>query len=347
MRQTNFMRILIFVLIGAFVLSGVFTTFRQCSAPPVPVATGAQHDIKAQRPAVALPAFQADSAWTYIKKQTDFGARVPNTAAHQRCAVWLAAAFRRYGLEVIEQKFSSAHYKGYAMQGVNIIGQYRPELHRRILFAAHWDSRFIADHDPENPTGPVMGADDGGSGVGVILEMARLLQQHPAEIGVDFVLFDLEDQGNDAASDDKGTESWCLGSQYWSKNLHRPGYMPLFGILLDMVGGANPVFAKEGISMQAAPGIVELVWKTAASLGYGHIFVQQQTAGITDDHVFVMRNARIPMVDIINRPAGTASGFVPHWHTRHDGMEAIDKQTLRAVGETCIAVLYQQQAVVQ
>lgn len=255
--------------------------------------------------------------------------------------------FRRLGLEVIEQKFTAQHYKGYSMEGVNIIGQYKPEQPRRILFAAHWDSRFIADHDPKNPSGPVMGADDGGSGVGVLLEIARLLQQQPADIGVDFVLFDAEDQGNDAGNDEKSAETWCLGAQHWSKNLHRPNYMPLYGILLDMVGGANPVFAKEDISMQAAPGIVEMVWQTAASLGYQDVFVPNRGAGVTDDHLFVIRNARIPMIDIINRPGGTASGFVPHWHTHNDLLSAIDRNTLRMVGETCVAVLYRQAAVVQ
>lgn len=336
MQRTNLTRIIIFGLIGTLILSSVWGTFRQCS-PPAVKNTSPE---KTQKPTVALPAFQPDSAYLFVKKQVDFGPRVPNTEAHRKCAAWLSAEFRRLGLTVMEQKFTVPHYTGKIFNSVNIIGQYKPELPRRILYAAHWDSRFIADQDEKNPKGPVTGADDGGSGVGILLEMARLLQQQPANIGVDFVLFDVEDQGNDDENAENTADTWCLGSQYWSQHLHRPNYMPQFGILLDMVGGADPKFAKDGMSMQGAPSIVNLVWSTAADLGFGHVFVQEQGQGITDDHVYVMRNARIPMIDIINRPGKTKSGFVAHWHTQHDDMTAIDKNTLRMVGETCTAVLY-------
>lgn len=294
-------------------------------------------------PAVAqvpVPAFNSDSAFLYVKKQVDFGPRVPNTEAHRKCAAWLSAEFKRHGLTVIEQKFQAPHYKGSTFNGVNIIGQYNPDNPRRVLLAAHWDSRFHADQDTKDPEKPILGADDGGSGVGILLEIARLLKEQPVDIGVDLVLFDAEDQGNDSDDNQDHSKTWCLGAQHWSKNLHRPGYMPLFGILLDMVGGANPKFQKEGISMQAAPAIVEKVWGTAAALGYSNIFVPEQGGAITDDHYFVVMNARIPMIDIISRPGGTKSGFVPHWHTHDDNIKAIDKNTLRVVGEVLTNVVY-------
>jgi len=340
MQRTNITRLIIFGLISIVIISSIWSSFRQCGPPAVKNIP----DAKTQEIAVTLPAFQPDSAYLFVKKQVAFGPRVPNTEAHRKCSAWLTTEFRRMGLTVIEQKFTVPHYKGTIFNAVNIIGQYKPELPRRILYAAHWDSRFVADQDEKNPKGPVMGADDGGSGVGILLEMARLLQQQPADIGVDFILFDVEDQGNDDENAPNATDSWCLGAQYWAQHLHRPNYMPQFGILLDMVGGANPKFAKEGISMQAAPAIVDLVWKTAASLGHSNTFVAEIGQGITDDHVYVIKYARIPMIDIINRPGQTKSGFVPHWHTQHDDMTAIDKNTLRIVGETCTAVLYRMAA---
>lgn len=291
-------------------------------------------------PQVPIPVFSADSAFLFVKKQVEFGPRVPNTEAHRKCAAWLVREFKRHGLAVIEQKFQAPHYKGGTFNGINIIAQYKPEMPRRVLLAAHWDSRFHADHDTKDKNKPILGADDGGSGVGVLLEIARLLNKEPIDIGVDIVLFDAEDQGNDADDGQDHSQTWCLGAQHWSKNLHKPGYMPLFGILLDMVGGANPKFQKEGVSMQAAPGIVEKVWATAASLGYSNVFVPEIGPPVTDDHLFVIRNARIPMIDVISRPGGTPTGFVPHWHTHADNMEAIDKNTLRIVGEVMTAVVY-------
>ena len=133
---------------------------------------------------VSAPAFNADTAYAYVKKQVDFGPRVPNTPAHKKCGAWIAQTFRRHGLSVIEQSFKAPHYKGGEMNGVNIIAQYKPEAKQRMILAAHWDSRFMADQDKTNPAKPVDGADDGASGVGVLLEIARLLKVNPVEYGV-------------------------------------------------------------------------------------------------------------------------------------------------------------------
>jgi hypothetical protein len=328
-------------LLVLFAVSYLLVSLPQCKTDTdKPTSNPAVQPVQPAVQQVATPTFNADSAFLFVKKQVDFGPRAPNTEAHRKCAAWLASEFKRHGLSVIEQKFQAPHYKGGTFNGINIIGQYKPEHPRRILLAAHWDTRFQADQDTKDQNKPILGADDGGSGVGVLLEIARLLQEQPLDMGIDFVLFDLEDQGNDSDDGQDNSKTWCLGAQHWSKNLHKPGYMPLFGILLDMVGGANPKFQKEAISMQAAPGIVEKVWSTAASLGYSNIFVQEAGKPVTDDHYFVILNARIPMIDIISRPGGTESGFVPHWHKHDDNMKAIDKNTLRIVGEVVTAVVY-------
>lgn len=341
MSSKNYRSKIALALLVLFAASYVIMSLPRCksdtSSPGKPPVQQAPQPAVQQ---VATPVFNADSAFSFVKKQVSYGPRVPNTDAHRKCAAWLAGEFKRHGLTVIEQKFQAPHYKGATFNGINIIGQYKPDNPRRILLAAHWDSRFQADQDTKDQSKPILGADDGGSGVGILLEIARLLKEQPLDIGVDLVLFDAEDQGNDSNDGQDHSKTWCLGAQHWSKNLHKPGYMPLFGILLDMVGGANPKFQKEGVSMQAAPGIVEKVWNTAAALGYSNIFVPEQGGAITDDHYFVVVNARIPMIDIISRPGGTKSGFVPHWHTHDDNMGAVDKNTLRVVGEVVTAVVY-------
>jgi hypothetical protein len=318
-----------------------FPLLKGCLPDNKTASTRPKPDDKPAVQQIPVPEFDGDSAYAFVQKQVDFGPRVPNSAAHQKCAAWIAAEFRRLGLNVIEQSFQARHYDGRMLNGVNIIAQYNPQATRRILYAAHWDSRFIADKDDKNQNKPILGADDGGSGVGVLLEMARTLQNNPVDIGVDFVCFDLEDQGNDADDGKDHSETWCLGAQHWARNLHQPGYMPQFGILLDMVGAKNPRFQKEGVSRTAAPLIVDKVWGLAAAMGYSGNFVNEDGQGITDDHLFVIRYARIPMIDIINRPETTASGFVEHWHTHDDNMDAIDKNTLKMVGQVCTAVIYQ------
>jgi hypothetical protein len=334
------------IMVALLALAMVLPMLKSCfSDPPKPIEKGEQQPNNAlQSPVVDpvdIPAFNADSAYYFVKKQVDFGSRVPNSPEHEACAAWIVSEFERMGLTVIQQKFDAVHYDGTILKSNNIIAQYKPENPNRVLMAAHWDSRFQADQDTKRKNQPILGADDGASGVGVLLELARTLQNHPLEMGVDFICFDAEDQGNDVDDGQDHSRTWCLGSQHWAQNLHRSGYSPQYGILLDMVGAPNPRFDKEGISRQVAPIIVDRVWATAADLGYGDAFVQEDGQGITDDHLFVIQHARIPMIDIINRPGVTQSGFVSHWHTHDDNMSAIDKNTLKMVGEVCTSVIYQ------
>jgi len=287
-------------------------------------------------PEAAVPTFNEDSAFFFIQKQVGFGPRVPNTAAHKKCANWLSNEFKRYGLSVIEQNFTAKHFKGEVFNCTNIIAQYKPAVSKRILLAAHWDSRFMADKDTKNRNQPIDGADDGASGVSVLLEIARLLAQMPPDIGVDLICFDAEDSGDDGGE----SETWCLGSQYWSKNLHRPNYQPYYAILLDMVGAKGARFMKEGVSMQVAPAVVDKIWTLAASLGYSQYFVNSNGPGITDDHVFVIRNARIPMIDVISIPNEGEKLFGDYHHTHQDNIAIIDKEVLKATGQVMAAVIW-------
>lgn len=301
--------------------------------PPVPVTP---------RKTYTPPPFNADSAYAYVARQVAFGPRVPNSAAHTATKNWLVEQLRGYGAKVIEQDFTPTTWDGKRLNSTNIIGQFNPAAKRRIVLAAHWDTRGIADQDPDASryNEPIDGADDGGSGVGVLLEVARQLQAHPiAELGVDIIFFDAEDSGKDSdeGDGDKYTDSWGMGAQHWAKNLHVPARQYKYGILLDMVGAKGAQFGKEGFSKQVAPKLVDNIWQLAQRMGYGQYFVNTDSGPALDDHFFVIREARIPMIDIINKDT---EGFGEHWHTHGDTMEVIDKGTLRAVGQVVLATLY-------
>lgn len=285
--------------------------------------------------------FDPDSAFAFVKKQVEFGPRVPGTPAHAACAVWLAETLRRWTPDVVVQEFKAKAYDGRPLQGKNIIASFDKDKKDRILLCAHWDSRPFADHDPDpaNRYKPVMGANDGASGVGVLLEIGRALSLRKPALGVDIVLFDLEDFGEHANWTGYSRDSWALGSQHWSRNPHRPGYTARFGILLDMVGGARPVFPMEGSSMHYAPEVVKKIWAAARGLGFEKLFVDVESDPLIDDHVYVNQLARIPTADVIDYDAGRG-GFPLAWHTIGDTLEKIDRTTLEAVGRTVLAVVY-------
>lgn len=303
-----------------------------------------EHRSRTPQKTVKLPIFHADSAYLYVKKQVDFGSRVPNSKAHKACGDYLVAQFKRFGATVIEQKAIVNAYDGTALNMRNIIASYQPQNYKRVLLAAHWDSRPWADHDPDaaNHHSPILAANDGASGVGVLLELARCLQQQQPNIGIDLILFDVEDYG--APEFYKGSQSendWCLGSQYWGRQPHKVDYQARYGILLDMVGGKQATFYREGISMDRAANIVDKVWKKAQEIGHSAFFVDQRGGYVTDDHLYVNQLAGIPCIDIINYDASDEkNSFGSFWHTLDDNMDVIDKATLKAVGETLIHVIY-------
>lgn len=289
------------------------------------------------------PVFCADSAFLFCQQQCDFGPRTMNSKAHEDCGQWIVEKFKGYGMTVVTQKTALKGYDGTMLNCTNIIASYKPELSDRILLCAHWDSRPWADNDPDeaNWKKPVLAANDGASGVAVMLEIARLLPD-TLNIGVDFICFDAEDWGVPQWSDvtDVG-DTWALGAQYWAANPHVKGYRARFGILLDMVGGQGAQFYKEGVSMQYASAVVEKVWLAAQVVGFGSMFPSQKGGNITDDHVPVNQLAKIPTIDIIPYyPNCQQSSFGPTWHTVNDDMTHIDKNTLQAVGQTLIQVLF-------
>ena len=289
-----------------------------------------------------VPAFDADSAWVFVENQVKFGPRVPNSEAHVACGNYLASELKRFGAQVYEQEATLTAYNGTQLKAKNIIGSYNPENSKRVLLFAHWDSRPYADHDkdPANQMKPIDGADDGASGVGVLLEMARQFSIKSPAIGIDIIFFDAEDYGTPEFVKEYKENTWCLGAQFWAKNPHVKGYKADFGILLDMVGAKNASFFKEATSMRYAPQIVEEVWSTARDLGYGKFFINAEGGAITDDHQYVILGRNIPCIDIIYTDPESDNGFGPHWHTQNDTMDNIDRETLKAVGQTVLQVVY-------
>jgi glutaminyl-peptide cyclotransferase len=293
---------------------------------------------------IPVPEFNADSAYFFVKAQVDFGPRIPNTAAHKKTGDYFISQLRKYGATVVTQEFVGTTYNNQKLNLRNIIASFNPQKTKRILLAAHWDTRPFADKDSEKPNATFDGANDGASGVGVLLEIARVMQKQLPEVGIDIILFDGEDWGE--PDNEHGSRTvpadlkswWCLGSQHWSKKKHKSNYSAYFGILLDMVGGKNAQFAKEGYSREYAPGIVDKVWNTASRLGFSHIFIQQTSNFATDDHQFVNEDGKIPMIDILSYDQAT--GFGDFHHTRKDNMENISKETLHVVGKTVLTVIY-------
>jgi len=305
---------------------------------------GVDPEVETAQPDINFPEFNADSAYSFIQQQVDFGPRVPNTEAHRETRQWLVEKFEEYGMEVTEQNFETRAFDGTMLNLTNIIASWNPQASKRILLAAHWDTRPMADKDTERIDEPIDGANDGASGVGVLLEIARIIttdQNQPA-VGIDFILFDGEDYGEPEHTNTRNNSQiwWALGSQHWARNPHQVGYTAYYGILLDMVGGKNARFYREGYSMQYAKNIVQKVWNNAHALGHGDFFQMRNAGEIIDDHVFVNEIAKIPMIDIID--FSPDYGFGRFHHTHDDSMDIIDRRTLQAVGETVLFTIYQE-----
>lgn len=290
---------------------------------------------------VETPAFSADSVYAYVEAQLAFGNRIPGSKAWQQCAQWLQSQMARWCDTVRVQDFQATLWDQSTVPGKNIVASINPMAEKRVLLAAHWDSRSWADHDPSDDLhrSPVPGANDGASGVAVLMEMARVMSQmRPEGVGVDFLFFDVEDQGAPEWSEVYDEDTWCKGSQHWVRNRHVPFYTAVYGILFDMVGTQQPRFTREQISRNYAPGLVDKLWTAAKALGYGDIFVDVNTDPILDDHYYVNRLSGIPMVDIVQNSGNTS--FFEHWHTTSDNLQAVSAESLRIVAEVTMKTLY-------
>lgn len=305
--------------------------FTACGSTGKSATSETAADNTASTATVNRSAFDGNAALALTRQQCEFGPRVPGSQAHAQCAEWLMTTLRASCDTVILQTGTVQTATEGPLAIKNIIGVINPEATQRLLLLAHWDTRPWADNDadPANHNKPVMGANDGASGVGVLLQLAQQLKADSTTLGVDILLVDAEDMGENDNED-----SWGLGTQYWARHPHVAGYKPLFGILLDMVGAADATFSREYYSNQYASGFVDLVWNNAA----GSHFINAQGGAVTDDHIFVNR-AGIPCIDIIDMRTDGDTGFCPVWHTVHDTMDGIDPATLAQVGQTLLNVI--------
>lgn len=279
-----------------------------------------------------IPAFDEENSFQYLLAQVAFGPRNPGSEGHQNCRNYLVNELKKFTSRVNEQAF--LHYDGLTGRTLtltNIIAQFNPGTEPRILLSAHWDTRPRADRDPDpaNRNRPILGANDGASGVAVLLEVARQLSLNPPPIGVDIVFFDGEDYGREGYSDE-----YFLGSRYFVKN--NQTFFPRYAILLDMVGDKNLKIPIEGNSWQFAPDVVHKVWKQAEMSGKNQ-FINTVDGFINDDHV-ILNQGGIPAIDIIDFAYPDESHR--YWHTLQDTPDKCSPQSLGVVGEVLLALIY-------
>lgn len=289
----------------------------------------------AAAPAVSVPEFSEDSAFIYLKKQVDFGPRVPNSNAHKLTGDWLAEQLKRHGAEVHEQHADLRAFDGSVLKARNIFGRFNPQIQdNRLLLLAHYDTRPWADQDidPAKHSSPIDGANDGASGVAVILEAARAIAGLNPGYGIDILFCDAEDYGTD-----NNEESWAMGARYFADNMQSNGWTPARAILLDMVGGKNAKFPYEYFSHQAAPQLDRRFRAAASAAGFAAYFPDSMGGAVTDDHLELLKHG-VPAIDIIEY--NSHSGFNPTWHTSQDNLANISKETLKAVGQSLLQYIY-------
>lgn len=291
--------------------------------PPLPMSTS------------TVPKFDGKDAFAYLLRQTSFGPRNPGSPGHSSCLEYLATTLRGLAGNVRLQDFTSPGYYGEKLSLANVIASFQPEKPNRILLCAHWDTRPRAEHDQNKSLRdkPIIGANDGASGVAVLLQIAVLLKQAPAPVGVDIVLFDGEDYGKEG-----DTDRYLLGSRYFASN-KESAYTPRFGILLDMIGDTFLEIPREGNSMRFAPDVMNTVWRKAAELGITQ-FVDAPGEEIMDDHL-PLNQAGIKTIDLIDFDYPDQTNR--YWHTHEDIPDHCSPESLEAVGTVLMHVLYTQQ----
>ncbi|MGH7699596.1 MAG: M28 family peptidase [Gemmatimonadales bacterium] len=288
---------------------------------------GAVLAVACQANAGGMAEFDGARALSYVERQLAFGPRIPNTPGHRRMGDWLEAELRRRADTVIVQPFTQRTSGGETLRLRNFLARFRPDATERVLLLAHWDTRPVADKDPNlgNRALPVPGANDGGSGVAVLLGVADALAARPPAYGVDLLFVDGEDFG-----DFSDTTETLLGSRYFAAH-QPPGYPPLFAVLFDMVGDRDLEIPQEGYSVAAAPEVVNRMWRTAERLGYGRVFVSRVGQALTDDHL-PLQQAGIRAIDVIDYD-------YPYHHTIEDTIDKISAQSLKMVGDVALALV--------
>ncbi|MCX6144221.1 MAG: M28 family peptidase [Ignavibacteriales bacterium] len=308
-------------------------SFALAGIPASPVFL--HHPSQQRQPGARQGKFDSAKAYSYLVKQTQFGPRDPGSTAHERCLKFLREELGKYADVVVPQAFSYAVPKWKRVQLTNLLASFNTRATNRLFISAHWDTRPWADQDPEkkNWTKPIVGANDGASGVAIILELARQLRQFPPAVGVDLVLFDGEDLGTSGFGG-----SFSIGAQHFAKN-RPPGFNPRFGINIDMVGDRNLEIEREQNSERLAPEIQNLIFSTARRLMLPG-FIDSPGNEITDDHL-PLNDAGIPTVDLIDFKYPDGSN--KYWHTMADTPDKCSAESLGVIGTLLLEIIYTQQ----
>jgi hypothetical protein len=287
-------------------------------------------------------AFSGEQAMGYVKAQLDFGPRVPGTPAHRRAGDWIVAQMRQRADTVIEQTWTHVTQASDSLPMRNILARFRPGVEQRVLYVAHWDTRPVADADRNlgARTQPIPGANDGASGVALLIALADVLAKTPPSVGVDLLFVDGEDYGSFS---DPELPDVLIGSRYFADHLPSPDYHPLFGVVWDMIGDRDLNIYQEGNSVNAAAEVVQRVWQAAAELGYEDAFIPEVIEAITDDHVPLIKKG-LRVIDVIDidygppienggRPAAT------YHHTMQDTIDKVSARSLQIVGDVATALV--------
>jgi glutaminyl-peptide cyclotransferase len=291
----------------------------------------------------AKTAFDGEQAIGYVRAQLDFGPRVPGTEGHRRAGDWIVAQMRQRADTVIEQRWTHVTQRGDSLPLRNILARFRPAVSERVLYVAHWDTRPIAERDRNLGARqqPIPGANDGASGVALLVALADVLQKTPPTVGVDLLFVDGEDYGS---FEDPQLRDVLIGSQYFADHLPSPDYRPLFGVVWDMIGDRDLDIYQEQTSVSAAPEVVARVWQTARDLGYGKYFLSEVTTAITDDHLPLIKKGLrvIDVIDLNYGPTAQANGALAgdtYHHTLQDTIDKVSARSLQIVGDVATALV--------
>jgi hypothetical protein len=271
--------------------------------------------------------FDGTSAFRYIETQVGFGPRVPGTEPHRRMEEWLGKELAGRADTVVAQRWTHVTAKGDSLPMTNFIARFKPAAPQRLLFLAHWDSRPHADGPAStDSTAPVPGANDGGSGVALLLGVADVLKRAPPAVGVDLLFVDGEDYGDFTAT----PNDVLIGSRHYAAN-QLPGPEPLYAVLFDLVADKDLQIYQEGNSLVGAPEVVSLVWETARTVGQGGTFIDTPRHTLIDDHL-ELQKAGIRAIDVVDFD-------YPSWHTPGDTIDKVSAASLQIVGDLAMALV--------
>jgi hypothetical protein len=293
--------------------------------------------------------FSGETAMTYVKAQLDFGPRTPGTAGARKTGDWIVAEMKKRADTVIVQSWTHVTAQGDTLPLRNIFARFNPTAAQRVLYVTHWDTRPKADEDFNmgNKQLPILGANDGASGVALLMALGDVFKKTPPAVGVDLLFVDGEDWGSfDTYADTATHPDVLIGSTYFATHLPTPNYKPMYGVLFDMIGDRDLQIFQEDNSLQDAPEVVARVWETAASLGYNDYFIAERYGPITDDHVPLNRLAHLRVIDVIDIHYGPLVGSGPsanvdpnYHHTMQDTIDKVSAKSLQIVGDVAVTLV--------